>query len=78
MVGNKLGKGKKLDAVMSETRTVAEGVKTTKSVYNLSKKLGVEMPIAEQVYYILYEDRDPKEALNVLMSRDLRQEHDDE
>jgi glycerol-3-phosphate dehydrogenase (NAD(P)+) len=77
-VGNNLGKGKKLDAIISETRTVAEGVKTTKSVYNLSKKWGVEMPIAEQVYYILYEDRDPKEALNVLMSRDLRQEHDDE
>ncbi len=77
-VGNSLGKGMKLDAVISKTRTVAEGVKTTKSVYNLSRKLDVEMPIAEQVYYILYEDRDPREALNVLMSRDLRQEHDEE
>lgn len=76
-VGNSLGKGMKLDAIISRTRTVAEGVKTTKSVYNLSRKLGVEMPIAEQVYYILYEDRDPREALYRLMSRDLRQEHDD-
>jgi len=77
-VGNSLGNGMKLDAIISKTRTVAEGVKTTKSVYNLSRKLDVEMPIAEQVYYILYEDRDPRKALNVLMSRDLRQEHDEE
>jgi glycerol-3-phosphate dehydrogenase (NAD(P)+) len=58
--------------------TVAEGVKTTKSVYNMSRKLGVEMPIAEQVYRMLYEDLDPKEALQTLMSRDLRQELDEE
>jgi glycerol-3-phosphate dehydrogenase (NAD(P)+) len=77
-VGNNLGKGMKLDTILSKTRTVAEGLKTTKSVYNLSRKLGVEMPIAEQVYYILYEDREPKEALNVLMSRTLKQEHDEE
>jgi len=77
-VGNSLGKGMKLDAIISKTRTVAEGVKTTKSVYNLSRKLDVEMPIAEQVYYILYKDRNPREALNVLMSRDLRQEHDED
>jgi len=77
-VGNKLGHGMKLDSIISETRTVAEGVKTTKSVYNMSQKLGVEMPIVEQVYRILYEDLDPKEALNILMSRVLRHEHDEE
>jgi glycerol-3-phosphate dehydrogenase (NAD(P)+) len=57
---------------------VAEGVRTTKSVYNLSRKIGVEMPIAEQIYRILYEDLDPKEALRMLMNRDLRQEIDEE
>ena len=77
-VGNKLGLGMKLDSIISETRTVAEGVKTTKSVYNMSQKFCVEMPIVEQVYHILYEDLDPKEALNILMSRDLRHEHDEE
>jgi glycerol-3-phosphate dehydrogenase (NAD(P)+) len=77
-VGNKLGQGMKLHAILSETRTVAEGVKTTKSVFNLSRKLGVEMPIAEQVYHILYDDQDPKEALRTLMSRDLKQEYDEE
>jgi glycerol-3-phosphate dehydrogenase (NAD(P)+) len=75
-VGHKLGQGMKIETILSQTRTVAEGVKTTKSVYNLSRKLGVEMPIAEQVYHILYEDLDPREALRILMSRDLRQEHD--
>ena len=68
----------KLEAILSETRTVAEGVRTTKSVYNLSRKIGVEMPIAEQIYRILYEDLEPKEALHALMSRDLRQEMDEE
>ena len=77
-VGHKLGQGMTLDAILSETRTVAEGVKTTKSVFNLSRKVGVEMPIAEQVYHILYEDLDPKEALRALMSRDLKQESDEE
>jgi glycerol-3-phosphate dehydrogenase (NAD(P)+) len=77
-VGYKLGQGMKLETILSETRTVAEGVRTTKSVYNLSRKTGVEMPIAEQVYRMLYEDLDPKEALRILMSRDLRQEHDED
>jgi glycerol-3-phosphate dehydrogenase (NAD(P)+) len=76
-VGNKLGQGMKLDAILRETRAVAEGVKTTKSVYNLSRKLGVEMPIAEQVYHILYDDLDPKQALRLLMTRDLKQEYDE-
>jgi glycerol-3-phosphate dehydrogenase (NAD(P)+) len=77
-VGFKLGQGMKIDAILSQTRTVAEGVKTTRSVYNLAQNLGVEMPIAEQVYRILYENLDPKEALRILMTRDLKQEHDEE
>lgn len=75
-LGHKLGQGIKLENILSETRTVAEGVRTTKSVYSLSRDIGVEMPIAEQVYRMLYENLDPKEALRILMSRDLRQEHD--
>lgn len=78
MVGHRLGQGMKLEAILSETRTVAEGVRTTKSVYNLSRKIGVEMPIAEQIYRILYEALDPKEALRMLMNRDLRREIDEE
>jgi glycerol-3-phosphate dehydrogenase (NAD(P)+) len=76
-LGNKLGQGENLDKILSETRTVAEGVKTTKSVYDLSRKVGVEMPIAEQVYRILYENLDPQKALWALMTRDLKHEHDE-
>ncbi len=77
-LGHKIGQGMKLETILSDMVTVAEGVKTTKSVYNMSQKLGVEMPIAEQVYRMLYEDLDPKEALQTLMSRDLRHELDEE
>lgn len=77
-VGQQLGKGKKLGAILGEMRHVAEGVRTAQSVHNLSQKLGVEMPIAEQVYRILYEGLEPKRALRTLMSRDLRPEHDEE
>jgi glycerol-3-phosphate dehydrogenase (NAD(P)+) len=77
-LGHKIGQGMKLETILSDMVTVAEGVKTTKSVYNMSRKLGVEMPIAEQVYRMLYEDLDPKEALQILMGRGLRQELDEE
>jgi len=56
---------------------VAEGVKTAKSVYNLSRKLGVEMPISHEVYHVLYDDIAPKEAVKRLMTRNLKQELDE-
>jgi glycerol-3-phosphate dehydrogenase (NAD(P)+) len=77
-VGCKIGQGMKLEAILSDMRTVAEGVKTTRSVYNMSRKMGVEMPITEQIYRMLYEGLDPKEALQTLMSRDLKHELDEE
>ncbi|MBG0790531.1 MAG: NAD(P)-dependent glycerol-3-phosphate dehydrogenase [Desulfovibrionaceae bacterium] len=73
-VGLKLGQGRKLDDIVSEMKAVAEGVKTTQSLYNLSKKLEVELPITEQVYKILYEGKDPAKATIDLMSRDLKDE----
>lgn len=73
-VGKKIGEGKTLKDILSETRTVAEGVKTAKSVYDLSCELGVEMPISHEVYRILYEDASPQQALYRLMTRDLRHE----
>ena len=77
-VGYKIGQGMKLEAVLSDMPTVAEGVKTTKSVYNMCRKMRVEMPITKQLYSMLYEDLDPKEALQTLMSRDLKHELDQE
>jgi glycerol-3-phosphate dehydrogenase (NAD(P)+) len=76
-VGKKIGEGVKLNEILSEMRMVAEGVKTAKSVYNLSRKLGVEMPISHEVYHILYDDIAPKEAVHRLMTRDLKQELDE-
>jgi glycerol-3-phosphate dehydrogenase (NAD(P)+) len=77
-VGQKIGEGKKVDDILGGMRMVAEGVKTAKSVYNLSRKLGVDMPISHEIYRILYEDLDPKEAVYRLMTRDLKQELDEE
>jgi glycerol-3-phosphate dehydrogenase (NAD(P)+) len=76
-VGKKIGEGKKAKEIISEMRMVAEGVKTAKSVYNLSRKLNVEMPICHEIYHILYEDDSPIAAVRRLMTRDLKNELDD-
>ena len=76
-VGKKMGEGMKLNEILSEMRMVAEGVKTAKSVYNLSRKLDVEMPICHEVYRILYDDFPPKEAVRRLMTRTLKHELDE-
>jgi glycerol-3-phosphate dehydrogenase (NAD(P)+) len=73
-VGLKLGQGMKLAEIVAGTRTVAEGVKTAKSVFDLAEKLCVEVPITEQVYRILYQDKDPAEAVRELMGRSLKDE----
>jgi glycerol-3-phosphate dehydrogenase (NAD(P)+) len=77
-VGIKLGQGKKLQQILAEMHMVAEGVKTAKSVYNFSRKLGVQMPICHETYRILYEDLAPKKALYRLMTRTLKQELDED
>ncbi len=77
-VGKKIGQGMKLKDVLADMRMVAEGVKTARSLYNLSRRLEVEMPIAHAIYHILHEDLDPKDAVHQLMTRDLKHELDDE
>lgn len=77
-VGRKIGEGKKLKEILSDMRMVAEGVKTAKSVYNLSRSLGVPMPISSEIYHILYNDLCPREAAYRLMTRDLKHELDEE
>ena len=76
-VGKKIGEGMKLKEVLSQMRMVAEGVKTALSVYNLSRRLRVEMPISHAIYRILYEDLAPQDAVYQLMTRDLKQELDE-
>jgi len=77
-VGKKIGQGVRLSDILAQTRSVAEGVRTAKSVYDLSRQLGVEMPISHGTYRVLYEDLPPREALYQLMTRDLKQELDDD
>ena len=76
-LGKKIGEGMKLNEILSEMRMVAEGVKTAKSVYDLSREIGVDMPISQEIYRILYEGLSPKEAVYRLMTRDLKKELDE-
>ncbi|MFP3867660.1 MAG: NAD(P)H-dependent glycerol-3-phosphate dehydrogenase [Desulfobacteraceae bacterium] len=75
-VGLQLGKGKKLAEILTDMQMVAEGVKTAWAAYHLAQKLAIDMPIVEQVYYILYEDHSPQEAIQRLMARELKDEFD--
>jgi glycerol-3-phosphate dehydrogenase (NAD(P)+) len=73
-VGVKLGQGIKLRDILNQTKSVAEGVETAESAFELSRKFNIEMPIVEQVYKVLYEDKDPAFAVKDLMERSLKSE----
>jgi len=74
-VGEMLGKGLSMDDIKAKLgHSVAEGVATTKSAYQLAQQHKVEVPIIEQCYQVLYEDRSAAEAINYLMTRDAKQE----
>ncbi len=75
-VGMELGRGRKLEEILGGMKMVAEGVKTTLSAYQLACRLEVEVPITEQVYRILYEGKDPRQAVADLMLRGLKHEQD--
>ena len=72
--GEQLGRGRALAEVLASTESIVEGVATTKSVMTLEKKFRVEMPIAQAVYSVLYEDMAPKTALRTLMTREAKTE----
>jgi len=71
-VGLKLGQGKKLSVILKEMEMVAEGVKTTQSVHELVLRLNVDMPILQQVYLILYENKDCAAAVMDLLTREMK------
>jgi glycerol-3-phosphate dehydrogenase (NAD(P)+) len=75
-VGYEMGRGRKLADVLGSLGHVAEGVRTAKSAHDLSKKLGVDMPITSAVYTVLYEDKPVQQALKELMARELGYEFD--
>jgi len=73
-VGYRLGRGERLEDVLADLHAVAEGVQTAAAVHELAGRHGVEMPIAEQVFAIVHEGRQPAEALRTLMLRDPKPE----
>ena len=75
-VGLALGAGRSLEDILTELGEVAEGVRTTKSAYNLAKKVGVELPITSEVYALLYEGKPAPLALQDLLGRGRRSELD--
>ncbi|KAF0181945.1 MAG: glycerol-3-phosphate dehydrogenase (NAD(P)+) [Nitrospirae bacterium] len=75
-VGFRLGRGETLAEITSGTHSVAEGVSTALAARNLAADMGVDMPITEQVYMTLYENKTPADAVRELMTRSLRAEFD--
>lgn len=73
-VGVKLGQGQSMAQILAGMQMVAEGVKTTRAAHFLAERLGVDMPLVDAVYRILYKDLAPREAIKKLMSRELKDE----
>ena len=73
-VGEKIGKGQKLETILGQMDSVAEGVPTTRAVMQLARKQRVEMPITEAVHSVLFEGKDAINALTDLMTRDPKPE----
>ena len=73
-VGQKIGEGKKLKDIITHMDMVAEGVKTTKSVYELNKKYKINMPITTEIYKVLYNNKFPLKAVSDLMLREKKME----
>ena len=74
MVGERLGRGETLEAVTASMSMVAEGVPTTRSAHTRARELGIETPVLDQVYAVLYEKRSPAEALQGLFLREPKPE----
>jgi glycerol-3-phosphate dehydrogenase (NAD(P)+) len=73
-VGLQIAGGKGALEISRGTRMVAEGVRNTRSVYWLAKRLGIEMPIVEQMHKVIYEGKRPADAVRDLMQRSLKSE----
>jgi glycerol-3-phosphate dehydrogenase (NAD(P)+) len=72
--GEQVGKGRKIEDVIGETEMVVEGLNTCRSAHDLAQKHGVEMPITQKIYEIIYEGKDPASAVRELMTREPKDE----
>jgi len=73
-LGVALGKGVSLSRALDDMQMIVEGVETTRSVYSISKKNNISMPICKEVYNILFNEKNPEKAIKDLMSRELKPE----
>lgn len=73
-LGERLGRGERLAEILASTVTVAEGVPTARSAHQLARKLGVETPIMDEVFAMLYEDKNVAHALRDLITRESKAE----
>jgi len=69
-----IGKGKTLEQALAGVNMVVEGVRTTRAAHGLAKRWGVEMPITEQMYRVLFHGLNPGQAVKNLMQRDKTRE----
>ncbi|MGD9855456.1 MAG: NAD(P)H-dependent glycerol-3-phosphate dehydrogenase [Planctomycetaceae bacterium] len=74
MVGERLGKGETLAQITADMEAVAEGVNTTRSVYELAEQKGIEMPITSEIHAVLFDGKSPLEATQSLMQRPPKEE----
>ncbi|MGH7452737.1 MAG: NAD(P)H-dependent glycerol-3-phosphate dehydrogenase, partial [bacterium] len=73
-VGEQIGQGRKLQDILRDMMMVAEGVRTTQAAYRLAQLHNVEMPITAEVHRVLFENKDPKQAVSDLMTREAKRE----
>lgn len=73
-LGEQLGQGETLEEILSSMEAVAEGVNTTRSVYDLAEEKGLDMPITTEIYRVLFENKSPEDATQTLMTRPQREE----
>jgi glycerol-3-phosphate dehydrogenase (NAD(P)+) len=74
-LGERLGRGEKLQAILAGSVTIAEGYPTARAAHRLARKLDVETPIIDEVYAMLYEDKSPPQAVQDLTSRESKPEN---
>ena len=73
-VGEQLAKGRSLDDILTSMVNVAEGVNTTRAAWAMAQRMGIEMPITEQMYQVLFQGKEPRVAVTELMLREAKSE----
>lgn len=72
--GVRLGQGEPLGAILADSDMVVEGIPATRAVWELCREQGIHMPIAHEVYEVLYREKDPRKTVEALMRREARPE----